>query len=357
VVKNASAFNQFRSVVGDEANVIGRNALFSEAYDKTVKNGTLNPNALRAFITRKGAVIDEIPGLREEFNLALLDDQALKVHRSTLDDNLKVAEKRLADNFIAQSVDPQTGQALPGYNQIVNNMLQNRANLVRVKAQLADVDPVTSKAVKNALKAEFVNKAREFPDGGVAFLTDIKNKDVVEFLYGMKTAEGKQIPGLTYNSFRKSVEDILRLSDAAQKADISRTNIQLSQRELDSVGKALENFGLPGLDFPFLASNYRDRISSLFQKGVRILSRVNEARTKDATSAAYDELLFDPNGMKKLQSMANDINFNFKNPASVKRFVDTMTDVFPRYMYGTLITGSDEPVTVTPEEMVFGGFE
>jgi len=357
VVKNASAFNQFRSVVGEEANVIGRNALLSEAYDKTVKNGTLNPNALRAFITRKGAVIDEIPGLRDEFNLALLDDQALKVHRSTLDDNLKVAEKRLADNFIAQSVDPQTGQALPGYNQIVNNMLQNRANLVRVKSQLADVDPVTSKAVKNALKAEFVNKAREFPDGGVAFLTDIKNKDVVEFLYGMKTAEGKQVPGLTYNTFRKSVEDILRLSDAAQKADISRTNIQLSQRELDSVGKALENVGLPGLDFPFLASTYRDRISSLFYKGVRLLSRVNEARTKDATSAAYDELLFDPNGMKKLQSMANDIKFDFKNPASVKRFVDTMTDVFPRYMYGTLITGADEPVTVTPEEMVFGGFE
>jgi hypothetical protein len=357
IVKNASAFNQFRSVVGEEANVIGRNALLSEAYDKTVKNGTLNPNALRGFITKKGAVIDEIPGLRQEFNLALLDDQALKVHKATLDDNLKVAEKRLADNFIAQSVDPQTGQALPGYNQIINNILQNRANLVKVKSQLADTDPTTSKAVKNALKAEFVNKAREFPDGGVAFLTDIKNKDVVEYLYGMKTAEGKQIPGLTYNSFRSSVEDILRLSDATKTADISRINIQMDNKKLDSVGKALENLGLPGLDLPFLASNYRDRITSLFQKGVRILSRVNERRTLDATNKAYDELLFDPNGMQKLQAMANEIKFDFKNPASIQRFVDTMTDVFPRYMYGTLITGSDEPVTVTPEEMVFGGFE
>lgn len=357
IVKNASAFNQFRSVVGDEANVIGRNALLSEAYDKTVKNGTLNPNALRAFITKKGAVIDEISGLRQEFNLALIDDQGLKMHKATLDNNIKVAEKRLADNFIAQSIDPQTGQALPSYNQIVNNILQNRSNLVQVRSQLADVDPTTSKAVKNALKAEFVNKAREFPDGGIAFLTDIKNKDVVEFLYGMKTTEGKQIPGLTYNSFRRSAEDILRLSDAAKTADISRINLQQDNKKLDAVGKALENLGLPGLDLPFLASNYRDRITSLFQKGVRIMSRVNERRTQDALNTEIDNLLFDPNGMQKLREVGNEIKFNFDNPVSIQRFVDTMTDVFPRYMYGTLITGADEPVTVTPEEMVYGGFE
>lgn len=357
VVKNASAFNQFRAVVGEEANVIGRNALLSEAYDKTVKNGTLSPNALRAFITKKGAVIDEIPGLREQFNGALLDDQVLKNHKATLDANVKVAEKRIADNFIAQSVDPATGQALPSYNQIANNILQSRANLVKVKSALADVDPVTSKAVKNALKAEVINKARENPDGGVAFLTDVKNKDVVEFLYGMKTNEGKQVPGLTYNTFRKSVEDLMKLSDAAQKADISKINVQVSQKELDSVGSALSNYGLPGLDAPFIASTVRDRISSMFQKGVRLLSRVNEARTRDATNAAYEELLLDPAGMKKLQAMGNEIKFDFKNPVSIKRFVDTMTDVFPRYMYGTFTTGAQEPVEVTPEEMIYGGFE
>ena len=357
VVKNASAFNQFRAVVGEEANVIGRNALLSEAYDKTVKNGTLSPNALRAFITKKGGVIDEIPNLRQELNGALLDDQVLKTHKATLDANVKVAEKRIADNFIAQSVDPATGQALPGYSQIANNILQNRANLVKVKAALTDVDPTTSKAVKNALKAEVLNKARENPDGGVAFLTDVKNKDVIEYLYGMKTAEGKQVPGLTYNSFRSSVEDILKLSDAAQKADISKINVQVSQKSLDSVGQALTNYGLPGLDAPFLASTLRDRISSMFQKGVRLLSRVNEARTRDATNAAYEELLLDPAGMKKLQAMGKEINFDFKNPLSVKRFVDTMSDVFPRYMYGTFETGAQEPVKVTPEEMIYGGFE
>lgn len=357
VVKNASAFNQFRAVVGEEANVIGRNALLSEAYDKTIKNGTLSPNALRAFIIKKSAVIDEIPGLREQFNGALLDDQVLKNHKATLDANVKVAEKRIADNFIAQSVDPATGEALPSYNQIANNILQSRANLVKVKSALADVDPVTSKAVKNALKAEVLNKARENPDGGIAFLTDVKNKDVIEYLYGMKTNEGKQVPGLTYNTFRKSVEDLMKLSDAAQKADISKINVQVSQKELDSVGSALSNYGLPGLDAPFIASTVRDRISSMFQKGVRLLSRVNEARTRDATNAAYEELLLDPAGMKKLQAMGNEINFDFKNPASIKRFVDTMTDVFPRYMYGTFTTGAQEPVEVTPEEMIYGGFE
>lgn len=357
VVKNASAFNQFRAVVGEEANVIGKNALLSEAYDKTVKNGTLNPNSLRAFITKKGAVIDEIPGLREQFNAALVDDQVLKLHKAGLDADVKVAEKRLADNFIAQSTDPRTGEALPSYNQIVNNMLRGRPELLKVKAALTDVDPITSKAVKNALKAEFINKARENPNGGIGFLTDVKNKDVVEFLYGMKTAEGKQVAGLTYNSFRKSAEDLLKLSDAAQRADISKIGIQVSQKQLDSIGSALTNYGLPGLDAPFLASTVRDRISSMFQKGVRLLSRVNEARTRDATNKAYEELLLDPKGMQKLQAMANEIKFDFKNPTSVKRFVDTMNDVFPRYMYGTLERATEEPVQITPEEMVYGGFE
>lgn len=357
VVKNSQAFNQFRAIAGEEANIIGKNALLSEAYDKTVKNGALNPNALRAFIKTKGRVIDEIPGLRDQFNAALVDEQVLKLHKANLDNDLKVAEKRLADNFIAQSVDPRTGEALPSYNQILNNMLQGRANLVKVRAGLTDVDAETSKAVKNALKAEFITKAREYPDGGVKFLTDVKNKDVVEFLYGMKTNEGKQVPGLTYNTFRNSVEDILKLSDAAQKADISKINIQVSNKNLDSVGQALANYGLPGLDLPFLSSNYRDRLSSLFHKGVRILSRVNEARTRDATNAAYEELLFDPQGAQKVRAMAKEINFDFKNPANIKRFVDTMTDVFPRYMYGTFETGAQEPVKVTPEEMVYGGFE
>ena len=357
ITKNASAFNQFRAAVGVDAEVIGRNAILSEAYAKTVKDGKLNPNALKGFIKSKEKVIDEIPGLKDELNSALVDDRVLKLHRDTLDQNLKVTEKRLADNFITKSIDPSTGQALPSYNQIVNSMLQGQETIVKVRNALKDVDPATSKAVKNALKAEFVNKAREYPDGGINFFNDTKNKATVDFLFGTTTADGKQLPGFNYNTYRTAVNDILKLSDAVQKADISKVNIQVSQKDLDAVGKFLEQSGLPGLDAPYIASTVRDRISSLFQKGVRILSRVNQARTADATEKLLTDVLLDPAGMKKLQALTNDIDLTFKNPASVTRFVETMSDIFPRYMYGTFSAVTNQAPEEEPMEVQFGGFE
>jgi hypothetical protein len=350
VVKNASSFNQFRAAVGEEANVIGRNAILSEAYSKTVKDGSLNPNALRGYIKSKEKVIDEIPGLKEELTSALADDRVLKLHRDTLDQNLKAAEKRLADNFITQSIDPQTGQALPSYTQIVNGILQGQENIVTVRNALKDVDPATSKAVKKALQAEFLDKARDYPDGGMAFIKDAKNKTAVDFLFGTGTKEG-------YASFRQSLDNIVKLSDAVNKADITKINVQVSQKDLDSVGKFLEQQGLPGLDAPFIASTVRDRISSLFQKGVRLLSRVNQARTKDATEALLADVILDPQGRQKLQSMVNTIDLSFKNPASVKSFVDTMSDIFPRYMYGTMSAVTNEPPEEQPMDIQFGGFE
>jgi hypothetical protein len=350
VVKNPTAFNQFRAAVGEEANVIGRNAILSEAYSKTVRDGSLNANALRGYIKSKEKVIDEIPGLKEELTSALADDRVLKLHRDTLDQNLKVAEKRIADNFITKSVDPQTGQALPSYTQIVNSMLQGQETIVQVRNALEDVDPSTSKAVKKALQAEFLSKARDFPDGGMSFIKDAKNKAAVDFLFGAGTKEG-------YASFKNSLDNIVTLSDAVNRADIQKINVQVSQKDLDSVGNFLEQQGLPGLDAPFIASTVRDRISSLFQKGVRLLSRVNQARTRDATEAMLADVILDPQGRQKLAALNNNIDLTFKNPASVKSFVDTMTDLFPRYMYGTMSAVTNEPPEEEPMEVMFGGFD
>jgi hypothetical protein len=350
VVKNQSAFNQFRAAVGEEANVIGRNAILSEAYSKTVKDGSLNANALRGYMKSKEKVINEIPGLKEELNSALVDDRVLKLHRDTLDQNIKTAEKRLADNFITQSIDPQTGQALPSYTQIVNSMLQGQDTIVKVRNALKDVDPATSKAVKKSLQAEFLDKARDYPDGGLSFIKDAKNKATVDFLFGTGTKEGQA-------SFRKALDNIVTLSDAVNRADMTKVNVQTAQKDIDSVGKFLEQQGLPGLDAPYIASTLRDRISSMFQKGVRLLSRVNQARTKDATEAMLADVILDPQGRQKLQALANTIDLSFKNPASVKSFVDTMSDLFPRYMYGTMSAVTNEPPQEQPMDIQFGGFE
>ena len=348
VVKSVSQFNQFKNAVGaDNANVIGRNAVLAEIYDKAIKpTGEFNPNILRAYMKKNAAVIDEIPGLKQELNMALADDSILKRHRETLDNNVKVAEQRLADNFITKAIDPSTGTSLPSYGQLMTRMLGGRDGLLYVQNSLKDVDPATSKAVRNSLKAEFINKARENPDGGIAFLNDVKNKEVVEFLFGKGTQKGME--GFNYNTYKQAVNDLLKLSDAVKKADVAKISIQVNQKDLDAFGRFLQEMGLPGLDTPYIASTLRDRISSTFQKGVRLLSRVNQSRVADETEQQLMKLLLDPQGLKKLQNMTKEIDLNFKNPASVRRFVDTMTDIFPRYMFATGMAVTNEPPPEPP---------
>jgi hypothetical protein len=350
IVKNQSSFNQFRAAVGEEANVIGRNAILSEAYAKTVKDGAINPNALRGYLKSKEKVIDEIPGLKDELNSALVDDRVLKLHRDTLDQNLIASQKRLADNFIVNSIDPETGTAFPSYDRIVNSMIDSQRNIVTVRNNLKDVDPATSKAVYRSLQAEFLGKARDSADGGAAFIKDPKNSATVNFLFGRDTKEGVA-------SFKQAMDNIVKLSDRLNEADITKINIQVKQKDLDSVGNFLEQQGLPGLDAPYIASTVRDRISSLFQKGVRIASRVNQARTKDATEAMLADVILDPKGRQKLQAVVNDIDLTFKNPASVNSFINTMTDLFPRYMYGVMSATTNEPPAGAPLDVQFGGFE
>lgn len=346
IVKSVSQFNQFSNAVGaDNAAVIGRNAIMSEVYDKAIKpTGEFNPNILRAYMKKNEAVINKIPGLREELAASLIDDSILKRQRETLDQNVVVAQQRLADNFITKSIDPATGTALPSYNQLMNRMLAGREGLVTVKNSLKDVDPATSTAVRNALKAEFINKARENPDGGMSFLKDVKNKEVIEFLFGKGTAKGME--GFTYATYRQALNDIIKLSDAVANADVNKVGIQIKQQQLDSAGKFLQELGLPGLDMPFIVSTLRDRIASGFQKGVRLFSRVNQQKVADETEAKLMQLLLDRQGLKKIQAMTSEIDLTFKNPASVQRFVDTLGDLFPRYIYGSALTVVNEP----PEE-------
>jgi hypothetical protein len=340
LLKNASSLNQFISAVGrDSADPIVRNAILSDAYAKSVKDGVLDPVALRRYIQKNEQIINQSPTARASLDSAVIDRGILAVEKKNLDEAVKATEKRLADNFVT-SVKDSSGVSVPSYRQIASRMFDDPNFFQKIQKDLGDLDATTSKAVKNNIRAEIIDRARSNPDGGITFITDPKNARVFNQVFG---------PGYT-----SAVKDLVKMSDAIKKADIGRISAVIERAELDALAKVV-----PGLDIPFVTSTLRDRIASVPQKVVRLATRVNTSQLADSTDKALADLLLDPNGLKKLQSAAKEVDFNLNNPLSIKKFMGRIQDLLPIYFYSGAKTAVNEPAPQpqqAEEEMFIGGF-
>lgn len=319
IVKNSSSLNQFLNAVGDQGIPIANNAVISEVYSKAIKNDVLDPRALRSYIKQKETVLEQLPETRALLNQALIDDSVLKLARANIEDAVKVAEKRVADNFVI-SVKDSNGVSVPNYTEIANKLFSDPNFFAKITKDLKDLDPATSKAVYNSIRAEIVNKARDFPDGGLKFLSDPKNAKVINQVFG--------------KGYQNAVRDLIKLSDGIRKANVDDISAVLMRAELDLVNKKLTELGIPGLDAPFITSTFRDRIASIPQKIVRLATRVNTAQLKDATDKAIGDLLLDKDGLDKLSNVAKTMDFKINNPASFRKVKDSLSSIAPRYMYG-----------------------
>ena len=189
------------------------------------------------------------------------------------------------------------------------------------------------------IQAEVVEKARNSTDGGVGFLTSPKNKAVIDKVFG--------------TGYQQEVKDILTMSDALQKADISKITAAIKTGDTDVLGQIV-----PGLDVPYVASTLRDRISSNFQKAVRLLSRAKTAQLRTDTDEAIKQLLMDRDGMRKVREAKNTLDFKLQNPASIKQVIDALDSTLPRYMYGIVKESTlPEAASQEPQQNVpFGSF-
>lgn len=342
IVKNGSSLTQFINAVGPEAATpIARNAILAEAYEKSVRDGIINPVALRAYIQRKNEVLSKLPSVKSELDNAVMDQSILSLERQRINDAVKSAESRIADNFVV-SVKDSSGVSIPNYTSLTNRMFNDINFFNKIRKDLTDLDPASAKAVRNSIRAEIINTSRSNPDGGISFITNPKNAKVINEMFG---------PG-----YASAVKDVLKLSDAVNKADIGRISATIERSELDALGKIV-----PGLDIPFVTSTLRDRIASVPQKVVRLATRVNTAQLGDATDKAIADLLLDPQGVKALQRTAKEINFNVNNPVSVEKYVSRLKSLLPQYFYVGVKEATTQQIENPPtmeEEipMSLGGF-
>jgi len=321
IVKDRQALRDFVKVAGKDGVQIAENAVIAKAYEAAVKDGLLSGSSLSSFIKKNGDVLNEMEKngskVKELLNNSLLDDRALKAQRARLDVQAKAAEKRVADNYLTKNMDE--GSAIPDYATLLTGVLNTGSTRNKVLRDLKDLSPEASQAVRGSLRAELADKALNDPRGGVAFLQDPKNRAGIDAIMG--------------SGYQESLMKISKLSDNLKKADIERLSLELEKSKVDSVGSRLAQMGAPGLDIPYITSTLRDRIASPIQKGVRLLSRVNVARTQEQFDQQVMQLLTDPNGVKKLAGVAQTMDFTIKNPVQLEKVMSTLFDSMPASVY------------------------
>lgn len=326
IVKSAERLDDFIGAVGEEGLEVARTALMSEMYQKVFKDGVLDPAAYKKYMNSKAAVIDRIPGLRKDLNAVLVDDSALKLQREALDNAAKAVDAQIANNYLLKN--PELG---PDYSTITSQMIGNNEQITKFFKNLEDVSPDTQQKIINTVRAELFNIARNSGDGMYQFLIKPSNRAVVSKLFGPKYID--------------QVKSIAKISDAIRLADVSKVSGKVSDEQLDIFAKIA-----PGMDIPYIASTFRDRISSWTQKGIRLLSRFQVAAGRNKTDEAIEQLLLDPQGVQKLEAMMKDLTKNkklydplsFEKPTDLKTFVGTFTELLPSYFYETAQQGFEE---------------
>lgn len=338
IIENGSGLRQFISAVGEDGYPIAKNAVIAGIYKNAVKDGQLNLRALTKYAKDKAEVINQIPGLKEDLQSLVFDHHKLFSAKANLDKAYKVQQKKLADSFLNQ----QPGNL--DYTSLANSMVKNRSTVIKlIDVDLKNVSPETKKAVLNNVRRELVDKAYSSGEG-LKFFTDPRNQFLVSKVFG--------------KGYSNQIKQIAKVSDNVAVLNAKNISDVVSKDELDAIGAYARGLGLPGLDLPYIASTWRDRISSTTQKAVRLLSRVNTGRVNQATKAQIQELLLDPDGLAKFNKVAMGTNFRVKNPVSMRKLLEAFSERVPLYTYQAGKTLDDEQPTESnlPDEFIGGEY-
>lgn len=316
ISSSSSKTREFLSAVGKkEGQPIVRNAVVSEIYSKFVDpvSGQLKTQGLAAYMKERKDVINQVDGLEAELRGFVTDYGSLTAKRKLIDEAYNKKQGELAKTWLVKS------GFEPNYSQTATEILNNPSKATKLLDEMKNFSPETAKAVMNNLRREIIAKGIDSPEG-VYFFTNPVNKPVIDKMFGKQ--------------YQQNIQKLLKLSDAVQRVDPSKVSESFSTQQLDSVGKFLSSIGAPGLSLPFVTSTIRDRISSVPQKAVRLLSKVNSTRLDQSIKEGVKEILLDPDGLNKFVTKYKDANIQkFANPVSVKELVGDIQSRMPLYMY------------------------
>ena len=314
IVQNAEALTQFLNVVGNAKGVaIAKNAFLAEVYEKSIVSGQLKPKLLQSLIKKKSEVVDMIPGLREELELAMKTEGYLSNRVKNLNDVWKSQEKKIGDHFLLKA------GGVEGYqpSQVVNQMMKDREYLVKIINDIDRLPKDVQGAIKNTVRREFVTQLDALGatqgKSSLQWLTNPENAYTIQKIMG--------------KGFQNDMRAFARLSDKIH----SLSPEKVANMPVNPLYDAVQ--AKTGVDLPSIVSLIRRPIISPTQKAVILASKVwTGGRMSKADKQMQDILFSDLKGIEqfyKLEKLAKKTNMS--DEVLIRKYTDILIDIAPKY--------------------------
>jgi len=332
IVKDSEALQQFLDVVPrDRGLELAKNAMLAEVHSKAVRNGVINPAAINKIIKDKKDVVDMIPGLKDELIRSAKHQGYLSTRINTLNKVVDNEYKKIGDHFLIKNA------GVEGYDpkKIVSDLMGNRGKLVSFLKDVNKLDPAVKKPVMISIRREFISNVVDKPQGAFNWLTDRKNKFVIDRIMSVKDPKtGKMV-----STYQEDLKAFAKLSDKIRSLDLEKVANMPAGVGYDWVRETT------GIDLPSIVSIVRRPIISPPQKGLIIGSKIWTLGKGSKADKLLEEVLFaDLQGVKKVAAMEAKYKGVKLEKGALKRFINEWTalmgEIAPPYIY----TGVKESV-------------
>jgi hypothetical protein len=289
---------------------------------------------LEAFIHRKDSVISLIPNLRGNLTKLLSEQGELFLRLKTINGQLEIANKRIADNFlISANYSPLAKGEGYGtkplgrtdYQKIVRNLSTDPKLRQTLIGDLKSLDFKTAEAVRENLRQGLITIASQEAET-MKFLTAPQNAELVNLLAG--------------KAHLTRLKRVARLVDSLHRANPEKLAHAARSEELAKIA---------GVPIPFLTSAARNPIMGMPHKVLRVLSKWYDVNMGAKADRAIMELLLDPKGMQKLERIAltTPKNLDVKGVAerAFRRFGGVLGELIPLSIYAGVKEGLSDQGT------------
>jgi hypothetical protein len=281
IASSPTSLAQFLRVAGDDGIALAEKSVMSKLYNQSLnKNGFIDPVKLEDLLTKTSNnggysdIVDKLPALKQRLSDVGLKAQYLATEKVAIDDAAKEARTRLGQSFLAD-------YDSMGVDGIVSKMTSSTGKGYRNKFSV-DLKKLSSEEQTNAklaVKNGLVNRMLD-SENPLKYLEN--NKDTFVSVFGQK-----HFDNLT------SLADVSRL---ANKIDVENLPIRAAAVKETS---ALER-ATGGVNPQRITGIAVNQISSIFNKGFRILSLIGQTNIDEATRQAHRKLFLDENGVNAI---------------------------------------------------------
>lgn len=302
----AEQARDFLNLVGDSGVPVVKDAILLNVANRVIDgNGNFNVKTFNKILETDRALLDTVPGLRADLNNLNLAVRAMEGTKARLDVEYTKYAKEQADNFY-KAFDAR------GLDGVVADILNSPAKRAKYLNDLRNFDPDSSKLVRQAIRANILEKALNTPGISASeFLT--KNKNAVDAVFG--------------KTYINDVKAIAEIRDILNRIDLDNMRFAVSYKDSDALQ---EKTGISAVQ---LQSILRDRISNAGTKVAIIGSKINSNQVAKKRDSQLMELLLNPNALQQLREVADQQKLKVTTPETFNKVAKIINSTVTKGMY------------------------